>query len=196
AEVEFYSLDVIPFGAGYVGLASAEPGLVLRSFDGVNWNVIFDLRDLCSGTTLTGCEHLICNGDRLRFEAWDVELSRAPNSRFAVMVGGVGNGCGMIFTTDDAAAQPLPTWVKEVHECTCWPSPGCTDCPHAQSGGVGLYEDFVGGHQPSETYRLNFFRTIYSVALFGGNVAGVAGGYSGQGLYRDTTLVAGQTRPV
>jgi hypothetical protein len=136
SEIELYELDVVPDPGGsggglhIIGLAAAEPGYVFRSTNGQVWTQVWDVRDHCT-ELLTTCAHEVCENDPNNpneaaaiFEPWDIKISRHPTQKLALMGGGHGFQCGMMFrSTDDGT-----TWVQEPHECDC--------VVHARSLGV------------------------------------------------------------
>jgi photosystem II stability/assembly factor-like uncharacterized protein len=191
AEINFYSLDVVPALSIYpeattsmevVALLVGEPGVIFRSFDGVVFHEVFDITSLCAGGSLPSCMMAICPTETNPplaegFEMWDVEISRHPTSPLALAVGGLGNSCGMIFRSTDHGTN----WTSEPHECQCTGSPGCLDC--SQSAAHNPHPD------PSvntETWHLREFNTLYSVSVFDGDNTAIAGGYSGQHVWRST----------
>jgi hypothetical protein len=115
--IELYEVDVVPdpepppgpiLGVPIVGLAAAEPGLVFRTGNGREWQVVWDIHDHCSELT-QDCEVDVCDpGEPAIWEPWDIQISRNPTEKLALMCGGIGFQCGMIWrSTDDGT-----TWVK------------------------------------------------------------------------------------
>lgn len=188
------------------GMACGEPGLVFRTLDGVTWKVVFDLRCLCPSCSPLICydcstAHLppiltpygglepcatgtatsdgMCDPDQLlQFDAWDIELSRNPDSKLAVMVGGVGTTCGLAFSSTDDGVH----WTKEVHECQCVysgsPPPGCI------AGGCAGVSGY--GYSPSTpVFKNSSFPTLYGVGLFGDDGVAITAGYGGLAARRD-----------
>lgn len=105
SDVELYALAFISQGGQQIGLATAEPGLILRSTDplGQRWRVVLDIDD-----PLSLQPH--CNStDRL--EIWDVAFVPGTPIQAAVAyaVSGLGNGCGYTFSTMDGGQ----TWQQE-----------------------------------------------------------------------------------
>jgi photosystem II stability/assembly factor-like uncharacterized protein len=185
-ELEFYALDVVTgVNPPLLGMASCEPGLVFRMqlqpFNPTIWQVVFDIRNLCGTTALQGCEDDICQAvapagsPPPNYEPWDLELGRNPPDKLAILFGGWGFHCGMIFvSTDDGT-----TWVKENHECYCpTGSPSCYDCTHDPN----FYNDPA---DPGDTWYFDHFEAIYGGAIVNGNGSAVACGYGGQIAVRD-----------
>jgi photosystem II stability/assembly factor-like uncharacterized protein len=181
-EIKLYSLDVVEDSGGVLGLAVAEPGLVLRSTDGSVWQVVWDIRSECQNpnTLLSGCELDICLPPPTVpvFEPWDVQISRHPTQPLALMAGGVGLQCGLIFASADEGS----TWTKEFHECQC-SGTGCKDCPNDP---LALYTPGLG-----KTWRHQSFKTLYGVAIFDGTNGAVVAGYNGQHAVRTAGAAAG-----
>ncbi|HEV8111996.1 MAG TPA: hypothetical protein VGR31_04420 [Planctomycetota bacterium] len=209
-ETELYALDVVerPSEAGteLVGMASAEPGLVFKTTDGVTWKVVLDVRCLCKLSTQNcnnfplctscydctslpaidgclaaptapgdpqglACELSICDADSTPFEMWDVEISRHPTLKLAVATGGVGTGCGMIFTSIDDGVH----WTKEAHECQ-----SVKDCSLAADP-TYLYNDVPPTIPPNTThlYRHKEYFTVYNAAILSGDNTVIGTAYSG-----------------
>jgi photosystem II stability/assembly factor-like uncharacterized protein len=208
-KIEFYALDVIersvpggepPFER--VGMASGEPGLVFKTTDGTNWEVVLDIRCMCppgcsqcydcttlpavtgvlggptDGTTSLQCEVGICNGASDPFEMWDVQMSRDPNNKLAVAVGGSGHDCGMTFTSTDDGVH----WKKESHECQAVGLPGGKDCEELTDT-QWLYHDIPG--ISTHTFRLQHFATLYNASVLSGTNTALASGYSGETVVRN-----------
>ncbi len=178
ATIELYALDVVP-GPGptepFFGLAVAEPGYVLRTTDGVGWQVKWKIQDQCGTGVLVGCEFDVCvYPNPPKFEPWDVEISRHPSQKLALMGGGIGNQCGLIFSSTDGIS-----WTKEYHECQCTGA-GCLNCTVDP-----LYHCPI---DPNPTpKRLCTMRTIYGLGFFHGDNSAIACGYNGQHLVRDNS---------
>ncbi len=123
-----------------------------------------------------GCECLLCfSADHGPwFEPWDVEISRHPTDKLAILVGGVGNLCGLIFSSTDDGEN----WDKEHHECACQ-FPGicqiCTELP--------LYND--DPNNPNDLTRHQKYKTLYGVGIYDGDNSAFAVGYNGQVVVRN-----------
>jgi photosystem II stability/assembly factor-like uncharacterized protein len=175
--LELYSID-IKTGPGGYGLACGQPGIVFKQ-DAANpvlWREAFNILDLCvphgQPPILPTCAQDAICPSRLRFEMWDVEISRHASEPLALAVGGIGTNCGVVIaSTDDGA-----TWSVEPHECRCMTS-GCTAC-----NGHPEYTDNGGFN---ETWRLRSFRELYDIAIFHGDNSAIATGYSGQIVVRE-----------
>jgi photosystem II stability/assembly factor-like uncharacterized protein len=177
---EGYSLDIVerPSTAtdpgGRLGLAVIQPGHVFRSTDPMLqvWQRVFYLRDLIGNPgnypciALTGCEASFTTD----FEPWDVEISRHPTQRLALLAGGRGVQCGLVLSSIDDGV----TWCKEYHECTC-SGPGCN----------ATCSSSPGYNPPANTYRLQSFKTLYGLAIQSSDNSAIAVGYNGQQLVRD-----------
>jgi photosystem II stability/assembly factor-like uncharacterized protein len=185
--VEFYALDVVPgqgFApdpgwpaqpAGYVlGLATAEPGLVLRTLDGATWQVVFEDEQLCAAGELPSCAQATCTQSGAPYEPWDVDISRHPTQPLALVAGGYDNACGLILASSDHG----DSWHSEPHECKCPGRPGCTAC-----AGHPLYTNDPG--DPRDLWRLRKMFALYGLAISELDNSAVACGYSGQRLVRD-----------
>lgn len=186
--VELYAIDVIERGDGSrLGLITGQPGVVFRSTDAnlASWELVWDVTDLCAATPCGGstsqlpaCACDICPGGTDHpgpwAEMWDIEISHNATSPLAIMGGGVGTICGVIFrSTDDGV-----TWTPELHECTCPGGSPCIDC-----SSLPAYND-----DPSDPFDLNrhqYYRTVYGVGIFSDNNSAVAAAYNGQHLKRD-----------
>jgi len=184
-EIEFYKLDVATgVSPPLVGMASSEPGYVFRMqlqpFDPKRWQVVFDVRDLCGSSELQGCETDICSAppgsQPPNYEPWDIEIGRDPDTKLAIVWGGWGFHCGMIFvSTDDG-----DTWTKENHVCYCGPSsPPCHDCT--------TDPDFLDDpDDPTDTWYLSSLESVYGGAIVdGASGVAVGAGYGGQITVRD-----------
>ncbi|HZF09938.1 MAG TPA: YCF48-related protein [Thermoanaerobaculia bacterium] len=133
ADVEVYSLSVLAAGSGYTVLASAEPGLVLRSdatSGGATWEVVYDVclaPPLCSACAPNPCS------TTTRLELWDVELVPGATSLAqaeAVAVGGYGNQCAVHLASQDGGS----TWHQELtvdDPCSSSTCPGTGTVPGA-----------------------------------------------------------------
>ncbi|MBK7645129.1 MAG: hypothetical protein IPJ19_19140 [Planctomycetes bacterium] len=180
---DFYSLDIVPgpvVGSAtgpYLGLMTAQPGLIFRTTDGVVWHVVFDIRDLCGTQLLPPCAQPICSTPppATGFQPWDIEISRNPTQSLALMVGGFGNPCGMAFRSTDFGL----TWTSEAHECTCTGA-GCKNCATDLA-----YNDDGNPNNLTDVWRLKTFNTLYSVSIFDGDNSAIAGGYGGQHVKRN-----------
>jgi photosystem II stability/assembly factor-like uncharacterized protein len=110
------------------------------------------------------------------FEPWDIKISRHPTQKLALMGGGHGFQCGMMFrSTDDGT-----TWVQEPHECDCVVPPCFSPC--TPDNGYSEGEAYPGD---TTLYRLVKMRTMYNLAIFDADNSAVAVGYNGQTLWRD-----------
>jgi photosystem II stability/assembly factor-like uncharacterized protein len=175
--LELYSID-IKTGPGGYGLACGQPGIVFKQ-DAANpvlWREVFNVLDLCvphgQPPILPTCAQDAICPSRLRFEMWDVEISRHASEPLALAVGGIGTNCGVVIaSTDDGA-----TWGVEPHECHCVTS-GCTAC--------NGHPDYTDNGGFNETWRLRSFRELYDVAIFHGDNSAIATGYSGQIVVRE-----------
>jgi len=136
ADVEVYSLSFLGVGTGgigYVGLASAEPGLLLRTDStsgGTTWDVVYDVCQappLCSVCAPNPC------AATSRLELWDVELVPGATSLAqaeAVAVGGYGNQCAIHLSSQDGGS----TWHQEFtlnDPCSASTCPGTGATPGA-----------------------------------------------------------------
>jgi photosystem II stability/assembly factor-like uncharacterized protein len=102
--LEIYALAFLQQGGQQILLASAEPGMILRSTDalGETWTVVLDISDpavlqpVCPATG-----HL---------EIWDVAFVPGTPiaSAAAYAVSGLGNGCGYVFATKDGGQSWHP----------------------------------------------------------------------------------------
>lgn len=178
--IDLISLDIIPGHAlpgsiEFLGLLTAQPGLIFRTTDGINWQVVFDIRNLCNLGVLPSCMNGICTipPPLVGFQPWDVEISRNPSSPIALVVGGLGNSCGLVLKSGDLGL----TWSIEPHECTCGGS-GCHSCTNDP-----LYNDTPGTQ--TDTWRYRAFNTLYSVSIFDEDNTAIAGGYGGQRVVRN-----------
>ncbi|MFN0007929.1 MAG: hypothetical protein ACKVXR_08470 [Planctomycetota bacterium] len=181
-EIELYEMDAVvdldppvdfPFGCPIIGLAAAEPGLIFRTKNGREWQVVWDLFDHCDELT-QDCERDCCpdfQNPPDKFEPWDIEISRHPTQKLALMCGGVGVHCGMIWrSTDDGI-----TWVKEEHECVQ------LHCTLAS----GYFENEQLPVTDTNLYRLRSMRTIYNLDIFDSDNSAVAVGYHSQAVWRN-----------
>ncbi len=184
--IELYALDVVPGPdptQPFLGLAVAEPGYVLRSTDGVGWQVRWKIQDQCSTGVLVGCEAKLCvYPNPPKFEPWDVEISRHPTQKLALQGGGLGTQCGMIFSSTDDGIS----WTKEFHECQCTGT-GCVNCT------VDPLYHCLPDPNPTPK-RLCAMRTIYGLGIFDGDNSGIACGYNGQHLVRDNSTTPARWR--
>lgn len=174
SQPEYYSVDLQPIGDGLLGVAVAEPGLIVRTTDGFNWSVAYDFcfaPPLCSQCApsapippVAGC----ANG----FEIWDVEIVPGATSvatAEVIAVGGFGNQCGQFLTSQDGGK----TWGQE------WNVDGLCNTQVAACGGSGLQDGVptqYGDH-----------------ALIGGGAISV--GYGGTNIVRDTNCSPPVWRP-
>ena len=184
--IEFYELDAVPDldpdppvdpASGYpiLGLASAEPGLVFRSTNGSEWQVVWNICDH-THEVLGTCAEGICTGHAGGdvWEPWDIEISRHPTEKLALMCGGIVFQCGLIWSSTDNGT----TWVREDHECTPCPSPcHCT-----------VANGYADGNDVPDTdtriFKLKRMRTMYNLDIFDADNSAVAVGYNGQVLRR------------
>jgi photosystem II stability/assembly factor-like uncharacterized protein len=170
SDVEFYKIDVVMRTGGVLALMVGQPGYIMRNVDPQAhvFQVVFDVHSLCG--SLSGCQAGLCPPNNNIFEMWDVDISRNTNAsmRLALADGGIGGGCGMMFSSIDDGL----TWTREFHECEL-PSSMCAMDPLYKSTG------------PMSTWRLQFFRTLYGVAIFDTDNSAVASGYNGQHLIRN-----------
>jgi photosystem II stability/assembly factor-like uncharacterized protein len=97
SSVEFYRFTFVGPGANQIAFAAAEPGLIVRSSDGVTWGTALSVPDFCP--TLPS-----------DLELWDIQFeSSGSGGDIGYAVGGQGNQCGgMLFTPDGGA-----TWTRE-----------------------------------------------------------------------------------
>ncbi len=103
--LEVYSLAFLVQGSQLLGLAVAEPGIILRTTDpqGARWTAVLDIDDPQSLQPA-------CNSTAA-LEIWDVAFvpgTMLPDAR-AYAVSGLGNGCGYMFGTKDGGR----TWQQE-----------------------------------------------------------------------------------
>ena len=183
ADLEFYAVDVVTgIDPPLLGMACAEPGLVFRtdleSPNPLEWKVVFDVTSLCGTSALKGCEEKICPAEppelAKKYEPWDIEIAKNPGQKLAIMAGGWGFACGMIFTTDDDGEH----WTKENHLCYCPDGGGpplCYICP----------EDPNYVADPPDLWFLSHLHTLYGVAITDDTGQAVAAGYAGQIVVRD-----------
>ena len=148
------------------GLACAEPGLIYRTLDGITWNEVFDVTDLCPpgpgfDPDEPCAETQICTNNK-KYEPWDIEISDSTTSPLAIMVGGVGAACGLVFTSDDWGCS----WTQEMHECA-----GIPDCNSPPN--------LTGPPQ-----ALDVFKTLFGVAIDSTDNSAIATGYNAQHLRR------------
>jgi photosystem II stability/assembly factor-like uncharacterized protein len=172
SNVELYKIDVVPRTAGVLALMVGQPGYILRNVDPQAhvFQVVFDVHSLCG--SLSGCEAGLCAPANNVFEMWDVDISRNtnPSMRLALADGGIGGGCGMMFSSVDDGL----TWTKEFHEC---------QLPGSMCAGDPLYNDNTS--IVTDTWRHQAFKTLYGVAIFDGDNSAVASGYNGQHVIRN-----------
>jgi len=178
--IDLISLDIIPGHAlpgsiEFLGLLTAQPGLIFRTTDGMNWQVVFDIRNLCGLGVLPACMSGICaqQPPLVGFQPWDIEISRNPAAPLSLVVGGLGNACGLALKSSDLGL----TWTIEPHECACGIS-GCHNCTNDP-----LYNDNLAVQ--TDTWRYQNFNTLYSVSIFDGDNSAIAGGYGGQHVVRN-----------
>lgn len=169
----FYGLDArVDSNEAFIGFAVGAPGVIYRSTDfGETWLQVshyneFDFQSLPSSMSCLVPTH---HGDLL-YDYWDVAIRDHETDPFAVVVGGKGNGCGMILSSADNGG----TWQLELHECDA--DPQTLDCPNNP-----LYNS--GGQDPA--FRHKRFRTLYGVTLFDDSNVALAVGYNGQHLRRE-----------
>ena len=106
-DLEIYALAFVSGGGQQIGLASAEPGLILRTGDalGETWTAVLDIDDPaalqphCPATA--------------NLEIWDVVFVPGTpiGAAVAYAVSGLGNGCGYIFSTKDGGKN----WQQEAY---------------------------------------------------------------------------------
>lgn len=123
ADAEIYSVDFVVVPGGYIGLAAAEPGLILRTdhtSDSKIWTVVYDFclaPPLCPACVPTVAAS--CGGTAAKFELWDIEFNRTfsdPTKILAVASGGFANQCGQFLVSEDSGL----TWAGEYpanHSC-------------------------------------------------------------------------------
>jgi photosystem II stability/assembly factor-like uncharacterized protein len=195
-DVELYAIDVVVRADDTkLGIIVGQPGIVFVStYDPtipaqsgnewlVDWTFTWDIRELCGegecGTgVLRGCECDICSAPEHVgpwFEAWDVEISEHSTDPVALMVGGVGAGCGMVFSSTDGI-----DWTKEYHECKCTGT-GCLNC-EATSVYAQYHDD---PDDPDDLTRHTQFKTLYGIGVFDDDNSALASGYNGQQVVRD-----------
>ena len=163
SSVELYSIDFLSAGGGFVGLASAEPGLILRTdqtSNGTVWTVVWDQ---CHAAPLCSACLPACTSTSVpALEMWDVELVPGASSLAqagAVAVGGLGFNCGQMLTSSDGGQ----TWHQELSvDDVCNTAPGAC-------GGNG-----------SQT----FLPTQYGTTTFSDQTA-LSAGYAGSIFRRD-----------
>lgn len=128
-------------------------------------------------------EAKIC-GDLEHFEAWDIDISGDQDraDSFAVMVGGIGHGWGMVFTSEDDGVH----WKKEPHECHLGGAGGAPNCTNPLNY---AYNDVPPGHANyyTHTYRTKEWGALYGVAIFDGDNSAILSGYGGSVAYRTPT---------
>lgn len=171
-QLELYAFDFAPNGTA---LASAQPGKIFkqRAGDLDKWDLVFDLSSLCQTNAIPKCvQDNFCTAG-IPFELWDLEISRHPTAPLAISVGGVGTGCGLVLASYDNGA----TWSVEPHECQCQFA-GCTTCN-------GNPDYTQNNNDPTDVWRLRFFRELYNVGIFHGDNSAVVSGYNGQIVVRD-----------
>ena len=192
--IELYALDIVPNASSTLieGIAVAEPGLVFRALNvaggvGNQWTLSWDLAlncdpnwydtclsfGDCSGMTVAPCDPAFLALHH--FEPWDVELVQVqpdPSpSYLAIMVGGTGNGCGLILASNDPTYS---VWVEEEHACE---NAGPGQCPPQTS--------------PQLASPHSNFRTLYGLGVFDEDRSAIACGYNGQHVRREASDLPG-----
>lgn len=174
---EYYTVDFQQTASGLVGIAVAEPGLILRTTDGFNWTVVWDFcfaPPLCStcapvapNPPVAGCTNA--------FEIWDVEIvpgAASPTSAEIIASGGFGNQCGQFLVS----ANGGQSWSQEFeldgicNQSASCPGAGTQDGVPTQYGIHALTP--TGGHSSG---------------------GGISVGYGGTNIVRD---VACSPQPV
>ena len=104
--LEIYAVDFLGATVPPIGLASAEPGIILRTEDpdGATWAAVMHIADpLMLQPT--------CNSTGA-LEVWDVVFvpgSTSSQTSLAFAVAGLGNACGYVFASKDSGR----TWKQE-----------------------------------------------------------------------------------
>lgn len=114
ADVEIYAFDFLWIGNDFVGLAAAEPGILLRTdhtSGGTVWTVVWDQ---CHAPPLCSACLPACTATSVpALEMWDVELLPGAASLAtakAVSVGGYGTNCGQMLVSANGGL----TWSQEL----------------------------------------------------------------------------------
>lgn len=175
---DYYDCADPPAHSPFLGIVVGQPGWIFRSLDyGRNWTLVFNaFLDLCpsldTADCLRGTGGSACGQPSVKpwFEFWDVQFSPDPTSSLALVVGGVGNNCGLVLASPDLGC----TWGREYHECHPLFGDPLLNCAQAPEYNQAL-----------PPFRHKVFKTLYGVVLDPLNETGIASGYNGQHLRRD-----------
>jgi photosystem II stability/assembly factor-like uncharacterized protein len=211
-EIEFYSLDVVErsgeTGTELLGMASAEPGLVFKTIDGVTWKVVLDVRCLCMVSTqncanFPSCSSCYdCNPADIQPIDGCVGFPTAPNDP---------QGLACELSICDGALKPFEMWDVQISRhptqklavATGGVNTGCgmiftsiddgvhwkkephecqsvKDCsPSADP--THLYNDVPPTIPPDTThlYRHKQFFTVYNAAILSGDNTVIGTAYGG-----------------
>ena len=181
-EVELYAIDLVERSGGEIlGMAAAEPGLVLRTTDGIVWQVVMDVRCMCvqSGGSCTlppACESCYdCTS--LPAIGGCIGAPTAPGDPQNVASEALICGDTVHFEMWDVEISRHPTeelavavggqphqfgmiftstddgahWTREPHECQAVGQPGGVDCSPAADTGF-LYNNVPIGHPNHGTW--------------------------------------------
>lgn len=181
--MELYAIDVLTGGtfvdcddpsdpSSFLGLVVGQPGFVFRSLDmGRNWVMAMHVADFCA-IGIAPCSQSACvhGTSEPWIELWEVQISRNSANPIALIVGGVGTNCGLVYRSDDLGCS----WEREFHECDGAAGDPSLDCTQAPE-----YDESL------PPFRHRVFKTLYGVAIDSLDNTAIAAGYNGQHLRRD-----------